>query len=140
MPHRITTFQCVLSTRGRLAEWMRRKPNIVGSSRLLEGGDVIARHNLGSFEACDGTISRAVKHWMISAGAGHDDSSKAIRQGFLERHATKDNFGEGSTCSNYATVDEMKSDQRDTAEAVKRQQPLWCRQLFITLLRRIDCA
>ena len=72
MPHRITTFQCVLSTRGRLAEWMRRKPNIVGSSRLLEGGDVIARHNLGSFEACDGTISRAVKHWMISAGAGFD--------------------------------------------------------------------
>ena len=106
---------------------------------LAAMGDVLARYNLG---ACDdaGNMDISTKHWMISAGAGHDDSSKAIRQGFLERHATKDNFGEGSTCSNYATVDEMKSDQRDTAEAVKRQQPLWCRQLFITLLRRIDCA
>ena len=78
------------------------------------GGDVDARYNLGSCEKDAG-----VKHWMIAAGAGHDDSSKAIRQGVLERHATKDDFEKALRAHKYDTVDEIKSDQRDTAEAVK---------------------
>ena len=35
------------------------------------GGDVEARHNLGVFEGNAGNIDRAVKHFMISAGAGY---------------------------------------------------------------------
>ena len=36
------------------------------------GGNVTARHNLGMLEESAGNMDRAVKHFMISAGAGHD--------------------------------------------------------------------
>ena len=37
------------------------------------GGDAKSRHNLGVFERNASNTSRAVKHWMISAGAGDDN-------------------------------------------------------------------
>ncbi|KAL7525090.1 hypothetical protein ACHAXR_000857, partial [Thalassiosira sp. AJA248-18] len=40
------------------------------------GGDVIARHNLGVLEAKAGNVNRAMKHFMISAGFGYDNSLK----------------------------------------------------------------
>ena len=43
------------------------------------GGNVDARHNLGCIGGHAGNMSRAVKHWMIAAGAGYDDSLKEIR-------------------------------------------------------------
>ena len=43
-------------------------------------GDVTARQNLGVNEMDAGNINRAVKHFMISAGAGFDESLEAIRQ------------------------------------------------------------
>ena len=56
------------------------------------GGDVDARHNLGCIEAHAGNMNRAVKHWMMSAGAGLDHSLKKIREGFLKGYATKADF------------------------------------------------
>jgi len=47
------------------------------------GGDVWSRHNLGVNEERVGNYDRAVKHWMISAGAGYDDSLKTIRECFI---------------------------------------------------------
>ena len=44
------------------------------------GGHVIARYNLGCVEHYAGNMNRAVKHWMISAGAGHDKSLKEIQE------------------------------------------------------------
>jgi len=55
-------------------------------------GDAEARYNLGAMEGNVGNMSRAVKHWMISAGAGCDKSLKQIREGFLYGHATKGDF------------------------------------------------
>ena len=46
------------------------------------GGHVIARHSVGAFEAQAGNMSRAMKHWMIAARAGYDDSLANIRQGY----------------------------------------------------------
>ena len=38
------------------------------------GGDVKAMHNLGALEGNAGYTSRTMKHWMIAAGAGCDES------------------------------------------------------------------
>jgi TPR repeat protein len=78
------------------------------------GGDVPARHNLGCFEAQEGNMDRAMKHWMISAGGGYDDSLKLIQQCFLSGHASKDDF-EKALRSHKEAKDEVKSDQRDSA-------------------------
>ena len=37
-------------------------------------GHEVARNNLGTIEAQSGNMERAVKHWMISASAGHYDA------------------------------------------------------------------
>jgi TPR repeat protein len=84
------------------------------------GGNVYARHNLGILEKREGNMNRAVKHWMISAGAGFDDSLKAIRQCYLEGHATKDDF-EKALRTHKEAADEMKSDQRDAADVARGQ-------------------
>ena len=79
-------------------------------------GYATARHNLGAVEFKAGNIDRAVKHWMISAETGYEDSLKAIRQFCLEGHATKDDFEE-ALCAHKDAKDELKSDQREAAEA-----------------------
>ena len=78
------------------------------------GGGVFSRHNLGVWEAYAGNIDRAVKHWMISAVAGCDDSLEEIRQCFLRGHATKDDF-ETAQRAHKKAKDETRSDQRDAA-------------------------
>ena len=81
------------------------------------GGDVNARHNLGCSEGNLGNFDRAVKHWMISAGAGHDESLNTIRECFMSGHATKDDF-EKALRAHKEAKDEMRSDQRETASAI----------------------
>ena len=84
------------------------------------GGDIYARHNLGSVEEIAGNTSRAMKHWMISAAAGHDNSLKEIRQLFSSGRATKDDF-EKALRAHKEAKDEMKSDQREAAAAARNQ-------------------
>ena len=43
------------------------------------GGIVQARHSLGKSEINAGNIDRALKHWMIAARAGWDDSFKRVK-------------------------------------------------------------
>ena len=80
------------------------------------GGCVNARQNLGLWEDEAGNVDRAMKHLMISAGAGWDNSVKKIQQFFLEGHATKDDF-EKALRAHKGAKDEMKSAQRDAAAA-----------------------
>ena len=82
------------------------------------GGDVHARYNLGSIESCEGNMDRAVKHLMISAGAGFDVSFKSVRRLFSAGHVTKDDF-EKALRAHKEVKDEMKSDQRDAAAAAR---------------------
>ena len=77
-------------------------------------GHVLARHNLGCVELNEGNIDRALKHFMISAGAGDDKSLKAIRDYFFKGYTTKDDF-EKALCSHKEAHDEMKSDGRAAA-------------------------
>jgi TPR repeat protein len=76
------------------------------------GGHVIARHNLGCIEENAGNKDRAVKHYMIAAGAGDDDSLEQIRQCFLNGQATKDDF-EKALRAHKEAKDKVKSDQRE---------------------------
>jgi TPR repeat protein len=46
------------------------------------GGNVKAMYNLGIFEERIGNTSRAVKHFMIAAGSGHDKSLKPFENAF----------------------------------------------------------
>ena len=80
------------------------------------GGDAISRHNLGVFEYNAGNKNRAVKHFMIGAGAGFDNSLREIRKCFMAGYATKDDF-ERALRANKEAKDEMKSDQREAAAA-----------------------
>ena len=80
------------------------------------GGNAYSRHNLGLLEWHAGNFDRAVKHWMIAAGAGHDDSLTNIRSCFFAGDATKDDF-EKALRAHKEAADEMKSDQREAAAA-----------------------
>ena len=80
------------------------------------GGNLSSRYNLGFKENKAGNMIRAMKHFMISAGAGHDKSLVAIREGFLRGYVTKDDF-EKALRAHKEAADEMNSDQREAAAA-----------------------
>ena len=83
------------------------------------GGDVPARHNLGGMEMDSGNMKRAMKHWMISAGDGHDNSLEGIRNCFMIEIASKDDF-EKALRAHKEAKDEVKSDQREAASVALR--------------------
>jgi TPR repeat protein len=79
-----------------------------------KGGDLFSIFNLGGMEMGAGNWDRAVKYWMIAAGAGHHNSLSNLREAFLDGYATKDNF-EKALRAHKESEDEMKSDQREAA-------------------------
>ena len=81
------------------------------------GGYAEARHNLGVVEADIRNLHRAMKHLMISASAGFDDSMKAIQSGYSDGLVNKDDF-EKTLRAHQKSTDEMKSEWRDHAAAV----------------------
>ena len=75
------------------------------------GGHEIARHNLGWAEQQKGNMQRAMKHHMISARGGYDDSLKQVGIGYKRGYVTKDEYA--STLRAYqSTLDKMRSEQR----------------------------
>ena len=80
------------------------------------GGDAASRHNLGNAEGCAGNIDRALKHFMIAVRDGSDSSLKAIKQLFMDGHATKDDYAKALGVYQ-AYLDEIRSVQRDEAAA-----------------------
>ncbi|KAL7523815.1 hypothetical protein ACHAXR_000343 [Thalassiosira sp. AJA248-18] len=110
----------MLMPRGWSSKRTQRKPAITGRLRhAAMGGGVTARHNLGVFEMNAGNMNRAMKHFMISASYGYDDSLKEIKTGFSDGHVTKDDF-EKSLRAHKESKDEMQSDQRDEARRLAR--------------------
>ncbi|EJK77707.1 hypothetical protein THAOC_00445 [Thalassiosira oceanica] len=78
-------------------------------------GFVESRHNLGYAENIRGNCELAVKHWMISAKMGDEDSLDAIKEMFILGRATKTQYAEALRGFGHA-VEEMKSHQRDEAK------------------------
>ena len=79
-------------------------------------GHVHARHNLGIYEGIAENMDRALKHHMIAAGFGDNDSLEKIKQMFMNGDATKDDYAK-ALLSYQANLVEIKSAQRDEAAA-----------------------
>jgi len=79
-------------------------------------GDAKARYNLGFLEVQEGNWDRALKHYMIAAGSGHSASLDAIKELYMEGHATKDDYAKALR-AHQAYLDEIRSTQRDEAAA-----------------------
>ena len=79
-------------------------------------GHVRARYHLGILEGGKGNLHRAMKHLIISASAGDDDSMKAVQDGYRNCIVNKDDF-EQTLRAHQKSKDEMKSEWRDKAAA-----------------------
>ena len=78
------------------------------------GGDPYARHNIGCAEEGSGRHERAVKHWIIAAKLGHDNSLENVKRSFKRGLVSKDNFATALR-AHQAAIDATKSPQRDAA-------------------------
>jgi TPR repeat protein len=88
------------------------------------GGHPIARYNLGCYEGRSGNIERAVKHFVIAANLGDEDSMKELWKHYSKGNINKNDL-EATLRTHKAAIDAMKSPQRETAEAWrKRDSPL----------------
>ena len=80
------------------------------------GGSVYARHNLGCSECRVGNWDRAIKHWLIAAGSGNNNSVKGIQQLYTDGHATKEDYTKAlQAYQEY--FEDVRSEQRDQAAA-----------------------
>ena len=70
-------------------------------------------------DACD--VNKAMKHFMIAAGAGFDGSLKAIREYFMKGYVSNDDFAKALR-AHKDSKDEMKSEQRYAAAAFLQRQ------------------
>ena len=80
------------------------------------GGYVFARYNLGNNEQRAGNMNKALKHYMIAAEGGMDNSLKNIQKFYTNGHATKDDYVKALRAYQ-AHLIEIKSTQRDKAAA-----------------------
>ena len=80
-----------------------------------------ARYNLGCYEWNGGNIERAVKHWIIAASLGSEESMKVLWKKFKRGNITKDDL-EAALRAHQAAVDATKSPHRDAAEAARKRR------------------
>eukprot|EP00984_Skeletonema_dohrnii_P005261 scaffold1840_cov137-Skeletonema_dohrnii-CCMP3373.AAC.2 len=78
------------------------------------GGHPYARFNLGCEEAESGSIERAVKHLIIAATQGDDDSIQSLLEIFKDGLVSKDDLA-SALRAHQSAVDATKSPQRDAA-------------------------
>jgi tetratricopeptide (TPR) repeat protein len=79
------------------------------------GGSPEARQMLACYEGKNGNIERAVKHFIIAAKLGYEESMKSLWVEFKDGNITKDDL-EDTLRSHKAAIDATKSEQRDLAE------------------------
>ena len=84
------------------------------------GGHPSARHNLGEYEWKAGRMDRAVKHFIIAANLGREDSMKTLWKHYSKGNITKEDL-EVTLRTHKAAIDAMKSPQREAAEAWRRE-------------------
>jgi TPR repeat protein len=84
------------------------------------GGHPYARYNLARHEVRKDNIERVVKHLIIAANLGHELSMKALWKYYSVGFITKEDL-DATLRSHQATLDSMKSKQREVAEAFFRK-------------------
>ena len=80
------------------------------------GGHPYARHNLACHEWENDNMERSVKHFIIAANLGSEPSMKLLWQHYSLGNITKDDL-DATLRAHQAAIDEMKSPERDAAEA-----------------------
>ena len=80
------------------------------------GGHPSARHNLGLQEMENRRIYRAMKHFIIAAKQGENDSLRAVKTYFAHGFVSKEDY-EATVREHQAAVDATKSQPRDAAAA-----------------------
>ena len=79
-------------------------------------GDEDARYCLGTtLEEDRGNVTRSMKHFMISACQGDDDSLEKVKRGYMQKHVSKEDFAKALR-ANKDSKDDMKSEHREEAE------------------------
>ena len=73
-----------------------------------------ARYNLGCHEWRSGRIDRAVKHYIISATLGHDESIQAVKGLYKDGYVSKEDFA-AALRAHHVAVNAMKSPTRREA-------------------------
>ena len=84
------------------------------------GGHPDARHNLGVYEGNSGNTERAVKHFIIAANLGNEESMKKLWKYYSAGQITKEDL-DATLRTNKAAIDATKSLQREEAEAIYQQ-------------------
>ena len=92
-----------------------RKKEIHHYEEAAIGGHPGARCNLGAHEAINENNERSVKHYVIAATQGDDNSIKALMEGFQDGLVKKEDL-DTALRAHYAAVNATKSPQRDAAE------------------------
>jgi len=77
-------------------------------------GSIYARHNVGGLEAEAGNNERAMKHLILSARAGYEESLDGIKQGYRLGLVSKHDYADVPRAYQ-KSQDEMKSKERDIA-------------------------
>ena len=80
-------------------------------------GHVSARHKLGFAEVRAGNWDKALKHYMIAVGDGHNNSVKSIQLFYEGGYATKEDYT-NALRAYQKYLDEIRSEQRDEAAAL----------------------
>ena len=79
------------------------------------GGHPYARHSLATIEAINGNMERSVKHFIIAANLGDEDSMKELWKHYSAGNITKEDL-DATLRTHQAALDGMKSEQRDAAD------------------------
>jgi len=79
-------------------------------------GNIVARHNLGTIEGHAGNVDRALKHFVLAAKAGYEESLDVVKLGFAKGVVTKDEYT-NILLAYHERHEEMKSEERDKAAA-----------------------
>ena len=78
------------------------------------GGHPSARHNLGYFEGRTGRMDRAVKHFIMAAKLGRDDSLETVKRLYKNGYASNEDFA-AALRGHHAAIEATKSPQREEA-------------------------
>eukprot|EP00956_Cyclotella_meneghiniana_P020132 scaffold35166_cov73-Cyclotella_meneghiniana.AAC.4 len=89
------------------------------------GGDNSSRHNLAAYEENErGNVQRALKHLMISASGGYNESLLTIREFYQNGRISKEDY-ESTLRAHKATLDQIWSEQRTEAAAFNERNFNW---------------
>eukprot|EP00984_Skeletonema_dohrnii_P003579 scaffold1212_cov79-Skeletonema_dohrnii-CCMP3373.AAC.6 len=91
------------------------KKAIYHAEQAAIAGNPRARFNLGYEEFGNHRIERAIKHWVIAAKLGDDDSLEALRKSYTLGLVQKEDFA-AALRAHKAALDATKSPQREEAE------------------------